>query len=45
MARPLSLRGYISRLSVTQGEGAGGSLRLFPWEKRFIKGAVAPHGS
>ena len=26
---------YIEGLEVTQGEGLGGPLRLFPWERRF----------
>ena len=38
----LGLSGYISRLQVTQGEGLGKAFRLFPWERRFLKGAFAP---
>ena len=33
---------YCSNLEVTQGEGLGGPLRLFPWERRFLNRAFAP---
>ena len=33
---------YIEGLEVTQGEGLGGPLRLFPWERRFLRRAFAP---
>ena len=32
---------YLSGLTITQGEGAGERIRLFPWERRFIRGAFA----
>ena len=32
----------LGRLRVTQGEGAGDALNVFPWEKRFVKGALSP---
>lgn len=32
----------LGKLTVTQGEGAGGRFVPFPWEKRFIRGALAP---
>ena len=32
----------IEGLEVTQGAGAGGPLQLFPWERRFIRGALRP---
>ena len=28
---------HIEGLEVTQGEGLGGPLRLFPWERRFLR--------
>ena len=31
---------YMAGLSVTQGAGSGLPLRLFPWERRFIRGAL-----
>ena len=30
---------YLGGLTITQGEGAGERIRLFPWERRFIRGA------
>ena len=33
---------YLSGLKVTQGAGIGQNLALFPWEKRFLRGALAP---
>ncbi|MDD9987225.1 MAG: hypothetical protein OXQ31_13190, partial [Spirochaetaceae bacterium] len=36
--RPTRLIPWIESLTVTQGEGAGGSLRLFPWERDWIDG-------
>ena len=35
---------YLQTLNITQGEGAGEKLRLFPWERTFIKGAFAAEG-
>ena len=32
---------YLGGLKVTQGAGIGQNLALFPWEKRFIRGALA----
>ena len=32
----------ISRLRVTQGEGAGGYFAPAPWQRRFIRGALVP---
>ena len=32
----------IEGLEVTQGTGLGALLKLFPWERRFIRGAFAP---
>ena len=42
MMRPLLK--YIEGLQVTQGEGVGESFPLFPWERRFIRGAFAVDG-
>ena len=33
---------YLESLTVTQGEGAGDSLNLLPWQRRFLKGAFRP---
>ena len=33
---------YIESLTITQGEGVGNPLRLFPWQKRFLSGAFKP---
>lgn len=33
---------YIEGLTIAQGEGAGEKFRLFPWERRFINGAIRP---
>lgn len=30
---------YIEGLPITQGQGVGGPFRLFPWERRFLRGA------
>ena len=35
---------YLEGLSVTQGEGAGQLIRLFPWERRFVLGAFGTPG-
>ena len=35
---------YISGLEITQGEGVGESFPLFPWERRFLRGAFAVDG-
>lgn len=32
--------GYIEVLTVTQGDGAGEPIALFPWERRFLRGAL-----
>ena len=32
---------YLGKLPVTQGAGIGRPLDLFPWERRFIRGALA----
>ena len=31
---------YIEGLTLTQGDGAGKPISLFPWERRFIRGAL-----
>ena len=42
-AGKLDLNRYIqSSLKITQGEGAGEPLRLFHWERRFLRGAMKP---
>lgn len=33
---------YVEGLTVTQGAGAGEPFRLLPWERRFLRGALAP---
>ena len=33
---------YLESLTVTQGQGAGGPLTLLPFQKRFVRGALAP---
>ena len=40
--KPLDVVEYIGRLPITQGEGIGQPMRLYPWERRFIRGALAP---
>ena len=42
MVLPNDLIEYMGGLTVTQGAGAGGPLRLLPWERRFIRGAFRP---
>ena len=32
----------LARLTVTQGEGAGGPFVVLPWQKRFLRGALRP---
>ena len=32
----------IETLTITQGQGVGAPMRLFSWEKRFLRGAFAP---
>ena len=32
---------YLGGLRVTQGAGIGQPLDLYPWERRFIRGALA----
>ena len=38
MERPDGVLPWLGSLTVTQGEGAGGALRLFPWERDWIAG-------
>ena len=33
---------HIEGLEVSQGQGVGDPLRLFPWERRFLHGTVQP---
>ena len=35
---------YLETLEVTQGEGVGKPFPLFPWERRFVKGAFSGRG-
>ena len=35
---------YLETLEVTQGEGVGKPFPLFPWERKFIKGAFSGRG-
>ena len=35
-----AVRDHVEGLEVTQGEGAGSGLSLFPWEWRFLRGAL-----
>ena len=35
---------YLESLTVTQGEGAGHRLKLFPWERKFVRGAFTADG-
>ena len=35
---------YISGLEITQGEGAGECFPVFPWERKFLRGAFAVDG-
>ena len=39
--RPAALIPWLEALTVTQGEGAGSALRLFPWERDWIAGLEA----
>jgi len=39
-----SLLDYTTRLEVTQGESLDEPFPLFPWERRFIKGAFSTRG-
>lgn len=32
----------LGRLVITQGAGAGAPMRLLPWQRRFLRGALAP---
>ena len=32
----------IETLTITQGQGVGAPMRLFAWEKRFLRGAFSP---
>ena len=36
---------YLETLEVTQGEGVGKPFPLFPWERRFVKGAFSRRGN
>ena len=36
------LLAYLGGPTVTQGEGVGGPFPIFPWERRFVRGAFAP---
>ena len=42
MAAATDLVAYLSGLKVTQGRLAGQPLRVFPWERRFLRGAFRP---
>ena len=42
MSLAAAVRRYVEGLSVTQGEGEGEALRLYPWERRFLRGALVP---
>lgn len=44
MAGTQALIKYLSGLEVSQGEGVGESLKLLPWERRFIHGAFKTDG-
>ena len=33
---------YIEGLTVTQGDLVGEGVTVFPWERKFLKGAFAP---
>ena len=35
---------YLATLMVSQGQGAGEPLQLYPWERKFIRGAFATDG-
>ena len=35
---------YLGDLRITQGEGAGGRIHLFPWQKKFIRGTFGQDG-
>lgn len=41
---PSKLISYISGLEITQGEGAGEPFPLFPWERKFLRGAFSCEG-
>ena len=38
-----ALIGDIETLTITQGQGVGAPMRLFAWEKRFLRGAFSPN--
>ena len=44
MKKRLSLIPYLSGLTITQGEGVGERMKLYPWERRFLKGLMATDG-
>ena len=35
---------YLESLSISQGEGAGERIRLFPWQRRFLTGCFSQDG-
>lgn len=35
---------YVSSLTITQGEGTGSPIHLFPWQLRFLRGFVGTDG-
>lgn len=40
MTLAASVERYLGGLEVTQGAGAGEQLQVFPWERRFLRGAL-----
>ena len=42
MSNTTDLLTYLGGLTVTQGQGAGEPFPVFPWERRFVRGAFAP---
>lgn len=44
MKKRPSLIPYLSGLTITQGEGVGERMKLYPWERRFLKGLMATDG-
>ena len=41
MTKSAAVIDYMAGLTVTQGAGIGRPLDLYPWERRFIRGALA----
>ena len=39
-----ALLSYLATLKVSQGQGAGKPLRIYPWERKFIRGAFSTDG-